>query len=67
MASSLGYKDHSRFAALDDSLAQDWHSIDAHLRYYLSLLLSSLFSGRIGVMEVGGEFLVYCLLPFLLM
>ena len=45
-----------RFAALDDSLAQDWHSIDAHLRSYLSLLLSSLSSGHIGVMEAGEEF-----------
>ena len=56
MASSLGDKDHSRFVALDDSLAQDWHSIDAHLRSYLSPLLSSLSSGRIGVMEAGEEF-----------
>lgn len=56
MASSLGDKDHSRFAALDDSLAQDWHSIDAHLRSYLSPLLSSLSSGRIGAMEAGEEF-----------
>ena len=55
MASSLGDKDHSRFVALDDSLAQDWHSIDAHLHSYLSPLLSSL-SGRIGVMEAGEEF-----------
>lgn len=56
MASSLGDKDHSRFVALDDSLAQEWHSIDAHLRSYLSPLLSSLSSGRIGVMEAGEEF-----------
>ena len=56
MASSLGDKDHSRFAALVDSLAQDWHSIDAYLHFYLSPLLSSLLSGHVWVMEAGEEF-----------
>lgn len=56
MASSHGTRDHSRFAASDDCLTQNWHAVDSSLRPHLSPLLSALSTGQIRVAAAGDEF-----------
>lgn len=56
MVLSHGNEDLSRFAALEDSLSNDWPSIDTHLHVYLAPLHFSLSHDLITLVKAGESF-----------